>query len=317
MRPVARVTLVTFACVTLGFGLAACFSPNLGDQPFRCGAGNDCPPGYQCDGAGFCTRPGSMVDARLCTGSGTTCEGDNLVTCAGTGAAVVTVCPAGCDSGISPAACWHLSPSNLDPALCDQPATGPLAITTARKIDTDNCVLNGGVVVTQSTAAPPMCVFKATDFTVADGVTLSFGGARIPVLVATSSARIDGTITVAAVGAVGGPGSSVLDTLSRGGAAGLNTTSGGGGGGDLTDGGKGGGPDSSTGQIPGGHAVGVPELRPLTAGGFGGSGGTPCVTDCPDRPGGGGGGGAIEIVSCAGIVFGANAVVSAGFRFFP
>src|SRR5215468_4971517 len=34
--------------------LAACFNPKLGNEPFRCGAGGDCPPGYHCDERDVC-----------------------------------------------------------------------------------------------------------------------------------------------------------------------------------------------------------------------------------------------------------------------
>src|SRR5262249_41164876 len=47
--------------------LAACFGPNLSDQPFRCGQNHECPPDYTCDLAtGFCAKsPGAHSDAPI------------------------------------------------------------------------------------------------------------------------------------------------------------------------------------------------------------------------------------------------------------
>ncbi len=51
----------------LCLGLAACFGPSLGDQPFKCGLKGECPPGYMCDlVSGFCSRsPGAKIDAPI------------------------------------------------------------------------------------------------------------------------------------------------------------------------------------------------------------------------------------------------------------
>jgi hypothetical protein len=54
----------------LVLGLGGCFHPDLGQQPFQCGAGGECPPGYHCaaqicnadDGGG--PDGGAVVDAR-------------------------------------------------------------------------------------------------------------------------------------------------------------------------------------------------------------------------------------------------------------
>jgi hypothetical protein len=46
-------------------GLAGCFGPSLGNQPFKCGEHGECPPDYMCDRvSGFCTQgPATNVDA--------------------------------------------------------------------------------------------------------------------------------------------------------------------------------------------------------------------------------------------------------------
>jgi hypothetical protein len=44
--------------LTAMVALAGCFRPSLGDQPFRCGDGDACPPGYGCR-AGVCLRDGA------------------------------------------------------------------------------------------------------------------------------------------------------------------------------------------------------------------------------------------------------------------
>src|SRR5262245_43207621 len=53
---------------------AACFSPDLGNAPFRCGADNSCPSGYRCDGV-TCKKGGSThADANVSPDGAVACE---------------------------------------------------------------------------------------------------------------------------------------------------------------------------------------------------------------------------------------------------
>src|SRR5262245_21202804 len=55
MRPVRGLSLIV--------ALAACFNPNLGSQPFKCGvAPNECPPEYACV-SGMCVKGNASADA--------------------------------------------------------------------------------------------------------------------------------------------------------------------------------------------------------------------------------------------------------------
>jgi hypothetical protein len=45
-----------FYCGVLALACAACFSPDLGNEPFLCGDQGACPPSYHCDGDGVCRR---------------------------------------------------------------------------------------------------------------------------------------------------------------------------------------------------------------------------------------------------------------------
>jgi hypothetical protein len=50
------------ALVLMVLALAACFNPDLGDEPFLCGDGNACPPGYHCDRRSVCVRADLLPD---------------------------------------------------------------------------------------------------------------------------------------------------------------------------------------------------------------------------------------------------------------
>jgi hypothetical protein len=50
---VARRTLVALAA---SLAALACFDPDIGARPYRCGPGALCPPGYACGDAGLCLR---------------------------------------------------------------------------------------------------------------------------------------------------------------------------------------------------------------------------------------------------------------------
>jgi hypothetical protein len=57
----AASALAAALLLAVAFGLAACFSPNLGETPFTCGEEAACPEGYQCvPGEGIC-RQGSAT----------------------------------------------------------------------------------------------------------------------------------------------------------------------------------------------------------------------------------------------------------------
>jgi hypothetical protein len=103
--------------------VAACFNPNLGDTPFKCGASPDvCPPGYTCRTSDdVCVLPGSSggPDSPTgCTPNTATCSGDLLTGCDGSGQTFQTTCVAGCDSAVSPNACYVLATQNLPSGAC-------------------------------------------------------------------------------------------------------------------------------------------------------------------------------------------------------
>jgi hypothetical protein len=324
MRGAAAVTLLT---------LAGCsFGPSLGNEPFRCGTSpSECPPGYHCV-ADLCesSHPvadagggGASPDARppadappagSCTASTTTCNGDNLVTCDSGGHATTVPCALGCNAAVSPAVCLTLSPSNLDASSCDR---GPLLTGIAypsgpTQVSTDDCT--GGSVVAQASAGPDLCVFHYSDITVPADAVVTFVGHRIPVLVATGSISLEGTIDVSAKGPRPGPGASGLALVVRGASGDSGTGAGAGGGGHLTAGGSGGTAAGTSTSEAGGAAGGNPALSPISGGGFGGIGGRPCVNLCPTPldSRGGAGGGAIEMVGCQSLTIGAAAMINAG-----
>src|SRR5213082_2378324 len=63
------------------FALAGCFSPNLGDAPFACGAGGDCPSGYTCSAQQLCVSASSQPTLQLPPGTGST-TGNGSDSCA-------------------------------------------------------------------------------------------------------------------------------------------------------------------------------------------------------------------------------------------
>src|SRR5277367_1569263 len=141
--------------------IPACFNPNLGAQPFACGPEDQCPSGYTCDDD-LCVRPGAVLpdaddslvdggetpdafaepDAILfaCEPNQTVCDGDELVTCDGSGVVATTVdCAVGCDP--DQLACWSLTPSNIDSRVCDDSVTTDVDISDQATIDVDACRL--------------------------------------------------------------------------------------------------------------------------------------------------------------------------------
>jgi hypothetical protein len=298
--------------------VVGCFDPQLGDRPFACGPRGECPPGYDCAasvcsrGAAPDARPGTpdarLVDARPgtpdarpgapdapggCTGP-PTCDGDELVTCAG----VRTTCASGCDPGADPPACWILTPSNIRADTCDAPGTGTLHITSGpHTISTDDCT---GAVLGQI-RGPDLCVLKYAQIVVDAGAVLSFPGARAPVLVATERMEIDGTIDVSAVGRAGQAGSSADQIEGRGDDV---STVGGGGGGHALRGGD-------SGESSGGAPIDDLAATPLIPGGWGGGAGCTNPT-CSMGVLGGAGGGAVQLVACGDLVLGDHVAIAAG-----
>jgi hypothetical protein len=312
------------ACLATALLVGACFAPDLGGAPFACGDGDRCPDGYQCGSDRLCRTPGAQPpppDARppsadaapACTPGTRVCDGDRLVDCSLQGVPTIVECQMGCDPGTR--ACATLVASNLGLAACTASAT-PQSVTVAGelRLDTENCTGSlGGVVVGQGAGNPELCVMRAGDFTVQSGATLTIRGRRAAVLVALGRMTIAGTIDAAARGPIPGPGASLTATVPRGGSGGPNTAQGGGGGGHAVTGGLGGPIENGDTQHPGGMAIGTVALVPLTAGGFGGAGGYPCmVPPCPLREIGGGGGGALQLVACRELVIAATAVIDAG-----
>lgn len=140
-----------------------------------------------------------------------------------------------------------------------------------------------------------------------EGATLTLTGSRIPVLVATKSARILGALDVSAQGIVPGAGFANIVDAGRGESADSSTSEGGGGAGFATRGGQ-------AGANPG-EAYGSADLVPLVPGSAGGAGGFGCHDICPLSAlvfPGGGSGGAAHLVGCESLELGPSSLISAG-----
>src|SRR5262249_26807013 len=292
--------------------LAACFDPNLGDEPFRCGPGSSCPPGYQCRGSDqVCAKPGAPDASPSCAPVGSAvCTGDTLDGWDGSGHIVHTTCAAGCNATATPNACYILAPQNLLNSACD--ATASDTVMYSGTLDTTDCAAAGGRASPQSGTAPELCVFKAATIVFPVGTKLRITGTRPAVFVATNTLELDGQIDVAGHRGVGGAGALAARPLGGNGAnGGDNQIFGGGGAGHAPPGGAGG---ASPTLHSAGMAYGPSDNQsPLLPGSFGGAGGMPCATPgCSAGANGGGGGGALQLVGCQKLVVGAGAVVNAG-----
>jgi hypothetical protein len=283
--------------------LAGCFDPQIGDRPFACGQAGECPPGYGC-AASVCVRAGApdarpiATDAGLCAAGTTACDGDDLVSCAGGRPGARVTCASGCDAAVTPAACWIMTPSNIKSDACDTPGVGTLHISATQALSTDDCT--GGTVLKQL-RGPDLCVIKRAQIIVDAGAYVTFPGLRAPVLVATDSLQIAGTLDVSARTRVA-QGGSTFDQLAGRGAD--VTTVGGGGGGHALRGGN-------SGQADGGDPIDDVAGVPLIPGGWGGGAGCTDVL-CSTGVLGGAGGGAIQLVACGELVLGDTVAIRAG-----
>src|SRR5262249_2417289 len=142
--------------------------------------------------------------------------------------------------------------------------------------------------------------------------TVTFTGSRIPVVLATDTMQIAGTIDVSGKGGVGGPGTDQKRTVGRGGSGSCGGDQGGGGGGLASGRGPGGPRPTPVPPLPGGDRYGDEGLSPLRTGAYGGLGGYPTVEVCAIKDGGGGAGGALQLVSCGDLVIMGTAVIDAG-----
>jgi hypothetical protein len=248
---------------------------------------------------------------RQCTAA--TCSGDSLVGCDPNGQPLEPVtCPAGCDSSVTPALCWTLQPSNLAAGACDRGSLGDHDFAADVQIDTSACLASLGVPATQA-GGPDLCIFRFRNVTLEGGVTVRFVGTRVPVILATDSMTVAGSLDVSAQGETGGPGTDRTGVLGgHGGSGTASGDNGGGGGGFGATGGAGGTGTASPTKPAGGAAFGAESLSPLVAGGYGGFGGYPCIDACILKQAGGGGGGAVQIVSCGALTIAPTAVINAG-----
>jgi len=289
--------------------LAGCFNPNLGDEPFKCGVKDACPPDYTCV-SGICTRQGEVTaDAPAGTPDGrprpdgapgsadapsgrpdagcvATCNGDDLMTCNGP----TVHCAAGCDSTQVPGACLILAPIGLT-EVCRDPGT--VDFTISPTIDTNACT--GGTVVPQ-VVGPDRCVYKFANVMVPNGANVRWTGDRVPVIVATGTAKIGGQLFVNGRASTPGPGTAAL-SVGNGASAGAGDS--GGGGGHATSGGAGAVLMGSDRPTPGGgSAYPMAYNGVLAPGGNGGNGG-------------GGGGGAIGLIACGRLLLDATLIIDA------
>lgn len=181
----------------------------------------------------------------------------------------------------------------------------------------------------QGEGSPGLGIFGVGDFTVAEDVTVEVLGDGALIVVATNIARIDGLVSVAADGQLGGPGGfsggdpdapglgDCGGQVGAGSNEGSHCTSGGGGGGFGGDGGSGGDctcehPNDFPGGLGGLGGCGTSELVPLV-GGSGGAGGAGAVGSSDTYPGtGGGGGGAFQISARERIELGPTGGLTAG-----
>src|SRR5262249_29272739 len=184
-------------------------------------------------------------------------------------------CKARCDPAAAPPACWVLSPANLLPTACDRDAILTRSFTGNVTIDTTDCALSGGVTRAQLGDAPELCVFRFSSVMLQAGASVTFMGSRVPVVVATDNMVLAGTINVAGKGEVGGPGTTPMSLVGRGGAGSCNGDQGGGGGGHAGSGGMGGAGLVTTANLPGGDKIPDETLSPIRGGGYGGVGGYP------------------------------------------
>lgn len=105
-------------CVASALFANACYSPNLADCQFKCGAGNSCPDGTSCTN-GFCRTstgachqmdaPGTGIDVSL------NCPPNGPSSCSGTPKQLTTGCAVLCDNQVSPAQAGVSCPPNTAP----------------------------------------------------------------------------------------------------------------------------------------------------------------------------------------------------------
>lgn len=286
-------TIALAASATLAY---SCYKPTFdADCTLRCGAGNVCPAGLQCNPEG------------MCSADGTTCHVGPGGDAGG---------PGGPDAGSSGSSgCWSYMPTGFDPCTL-MTASGVFDPASGTTFDTS------GVDCTQ--VVGDICVLHVTELHVGGG--LSVTGTRPLRIVVEGDAIIDGSI--------GGTSSGAAGSACSGGTGGIGANGigggGGAGGGFATFGGVGGDPGglsttvSATSLVPscpgapggaGEHgAAGGPGGNPgeslqisvkgsltltgsIHMNGAGGRGGQGTPTDFAG--GGGGGAGGVVIVEAA------------------
>jgi hypothetical protein len=261
--------------------------------------------------------PGGAAACNVCKPDSAQCRDTQLLRCRA-GQWQTTACTKGCDQAVRQCVERKLVPANLRPDICQVTASLDHVFAGEIELNTDD---DCDEVVTQQPGVPEICVHIFAHILVAEGATVRARGKRALALVATETLRIDGTLSVSAIGATSGAGSVLagpgIGAAARApaGAVGLASAAGGGGGGHATRGAPGGAAtercDRTTCSVvagAGGVAYGDATLAPLIGGAAGGRNGAGTITR-RDAPGGGGG--ALQLVACGQLMLGATAVLEA------
>jgi hypothetical protein len=245
-------------------------------------------------------------------------DANSLRLCGADGQWAISACTQGCDTDLNQCSDGRLVPTNLPDDVCLATNTDDYDITTDSELDSDKGCWQ---VIPQGDGMPDICVFEVGKLQVREGITLRIKGSRAVALVATKDAKIDGVVSVSAVGVTAGPG------VARSGAGtGGTATSGtvsqtlldnaaGGGGGHGTPGAAGGtamltcsgGNCTLTGGA-GGGTYSNQQIVPLQGGS---SGGLNSVVNTTPKDAAGGGGGALQLIACRSLTLGANSVIEA------
>jgi hypothetical protein len=281
-----------------------------------------------------CSAAQSGAACNACPANTTACEGQDSVACDVHGQlASRTPCVHGCEAATGQCMPVQLMPSNLPADTCAAQAADDLEVTGVTTLNTDTGCSN---VVRQSAGAPEICVVRHRDIHVLVGATLKASGGRALALVATRDLSIEGVLSVAAHAAVagpgalasgagvgqdavvvgspgsggpgsGGPGSGGMDAPANVAGGGAGHAVKGGAGGAVSNGCNGNGCSQPGGA--GGMPYGSEHLVPLQGGSRGGHNSGAAMSGRRATPGAGGG--ALQLVSCADLSLGAQAIVDA------